>query len=142
MEYYSDRHWKIASVTEEDIECGTPGSNRSCAISLCIDRIECKPRGDNWSPETHTSDEMYINNSDDSKDYRAFYIHPDDRDNVDSFIQAYDEEYYCGGSPRDDDDYPGYQEVLKDLLEHRLSFRYRLEHGDPTKWSIDERLGI
>ena len=133
-----NKEWKIAAVTEEDIECGAPGSNRSCAISLCIDRIECQPRGDNWYPETHTSDEMYINNSDDDKDYRAFYIHPEDRDNVDSFIQAFDEEYFNGDSPRDDDDYVGYPAVFKDLLEHRLSFRYRLEHGDPAQWDITE----
>ena len=91
-----NKEWKVATVTEEDITCGAPGSNRSCAISLCIDRIECQTREGDWYPETHTSDEMYINNSDDDKDYRAFYIHLDDRDNVDSFIQAFDEEYYCG----------------------------------------------
>ena len=133
-ELMKNKEWKILQVTDDDILNGKPNSMTCCAIALALDRQECmqgkyEPGRSHLSPEVHCSDEIYINNSKDKKDYLALFIKYEDRDEVDHFIKEYDEWGPHGGG-----------DILSDITN--LRFRYRIEHGDPMKWDIDERLGI
>lgn len=123
------KEWKVAQLRDEDVINGAPNSNRCCAVALCLERLECERKEDYWYPEVHSSDEIYINQGEyeEKQDYRLIAVHKDDKDILDEWIQAYDEENMDGSSPRDDEDYPGYAETYQTLLENPIRFRYKVE---------------
>ena len=128
------QEWKVAQLRDEDVINGAPNSNRCCAVALCLERLECErnPKRTDWYHEVHCSDEIYINQGEyeEKQDYRLIVVHKDDKDRLDEWIQAYDEENMDGSSPRDDEDYPGYAETYQMLLENPVRFRYKIEKGD------------
>ena len=128
------QEWKVAQLRDEDVINGAPNSNRCCAVALCLERLECErnPERTDWYPEVHCSDEIYINQGEyeEKQDYRLIVVHKDDKDRLDEWIQAYDEENMDGSSPRDDEDYPGYAETYQMLLENPVRFRYKIERPD------------
>ena len=128
------KEWKVAQLRDEDVINGAPNSNRCCAVALCLERLECErnPKRTDWYPEVHCSDEIYINQGEyeEKQDYRLIVVHKDDKDRLDEWIQAYDEENMDGSSPRDDEDYPGYVETYQMLLENPVRFRYKIERPD------------
>ena len=128
------QEWKVAQLRDEDVINGAPNSNRCCAVALCLERLECErnPKRTDWYPEVHCADEIYINQGEyeEKQDYRLIVVHKEDKAALDEWIQAYDEENMDGSSPRDDEDYPGYEATYQMLLENPISFRYKIEKGD------------
>ena len=133
------KEWKVAQLRDEDVINGAPGSNRCCAVALCLERLECEsnPKRTDWYPEVHSSDEIYINQGpyEEKQDYRWIDVHKEDRADLDEWIQAFDEENMDGSSPRDDEDYIGYEATYQMLLENPIRFRYRVEKGDYNDWA-------
>ena len=89
--------YKTLTVTADDVLNGKPNSQTCCAIALAVDRQECmnregkyEPGRSPWQPEINCSDEMYIEDKSNEDEYIALEVHPDDKDFVDDFIQAYD----------------------------------------------------
>ena len=119
----SKNNWKVLQLSDGDILNGKPNSMSCCAIALAFDREECmnrdgkfEPGMSHWVPEIHHSDEMYIQKEGEgAKNYFGVRLHPEDRDDVQDFIDSYDNWGPHGGG-----------DMLDDFSGFR--FRYQLEH--------------